>query len=87
MTEQEKAQALGQAKELREKNTPYSLVVADHIERLVHGIESLELENMELRIKMQGDCGVCAHRNDPKMCAVCLGHEDRPAWAYEGSSL
>lgn len=29
-----------------------------------------------------GDCGVCAHRNDPKMCAVCLGHEDRPAWAY-----
>lgn len=48
MTEQEKAQALGQAKELREKNTPYSLVVADHIERLVHRIESLELENMML---------------------------------------
>lgn len=87
MTEQERAQALRQVEEMREKNTPFSLVVADLIEMQVSRIEKLELENMELRIKMRGDCGVCAHRNDPTMCAVCLGHEGRPAWAYEGSSL
>ena len=60
---------------------------ADAIQELLSEVERLEEANMELRIKMRGDCGVCAHRNDPKMCAVCLGHKDRPAWAYEGSSL
>lgn len=87
MTEQEKARALSEAKQLREKNTPFSLAVAECIERLVTRIEELELKNMELRIKMQGDCGVCAHKDDPKMCAVCLGHDGKPAWKYEGSSL
>lgn len=60
---------------------------ADAIQELLAEVERLEEENMELWIKMRGDCGVCAHREDPKMCAVCLGHEGRPAWAYEGSSL
>lgn len=60
---------------------------ADAIQALLDEVERLEEENMELRIKMHGDCGVCAHRHDAKMCAVCLGHEGRPAWKYEGSSL
>lgn len=60
---------------------------ADAIRELLSEVERLEEENMVLRIKMHGDCGVCAHRNDRKMCAVCLGHEGRPAWKYEGSGL
>ena len=60
---------------------------ADAIRELLGEVERLEEENMVLRIKMHGDCGVCAHRNDRKMCAVCLGHEGRPAWKYEGSGL
>lgn len=60
---------------------------ANAIQELLSEVERLEEENMVLRIKMHGDCGVCAHRNDPKMCAGCLAHEGRPAWKYEGSSL
>lgn len=60
---------------------------AEAIEELLDEVGRLEEQNMELRIKMQGDCGVCAHKDDPKMCAVCLGHDGKPAWKYEGSSL
>lgn len=60
---------------------------ADAIRELLEEVERLEEANMELRIKMQGDCGVCAHRDDNAVCAACVSGYGRPRWEYEGSSL
>lgn len=60
---------------------------ADAIQELLSEVERLEEENMVLRIKMHGDCGVCAHKNAAAICVGCLLQESRPCWKYEGSSL
>lgn len=48
-------------------------------------IEQLEEQIMGMKIQMQGDCGVCKHKDakgDP--CVACLLAPNRPAWEYEG---
>ena len=60
---------------------------ADAIAELLDEVERLEEENMVLRIKMHGDCGVCEHKNAAAICVGCLLQESRPYWKYEGSSL
>lgn len=53
---------------------------------LIH-MRELEEKVSLMMIQMQGDCGVCKHKDagfDAEPCASCITNDECASWEYEG---